>query len=164
MDLNPNEKKAALPVERIAVPIALEQNVVRDPSVMLNGGKPIQIGFNTAITINPLNTDTYKDTIAKADPSVFPSGLKGLPAGFTDFATKVEPALFKWLSTPKNLTSFISNPVNALQSFSVENKLQIPEDIKSFLVETQRKNAGLRYNTAGARYKTVTASLGTQKK
>jgi hypothetical protein len=165
MAQDPNEQKAPLAATSIINPIAIaQQNVIRDKSVMLNGGNPIQIGFNTAIAINPINTGTYKDTVAKADPSVFPAGLKGLPPDFLAFITKIEPALFQWLANAKNLSAFVSNPINAVQSFCTQNKLQIPADISSFLSQTQKVNAGIKYNAPGAQYKSVTASINQPSK
>jgi hypothetical protein len=161
----PNEQQAAQAAVNIINPIAItQQNVIRDKSVMLNGGNPIQIGFNTTIAINPINTGTYKDIVAKADPSVFPAGLKGLPTDFQSFITQIEPALFQWLGNAKNLSAFISNPINAIQSFCTQNKLQMPADINSFLLQTQKANTSIKYNTPGVQYKSVTASINQPSK
>jgi len=168
MEQNPNESNKVKPAASTTgvrpVTVVTDQNLIRDPSVMLNGGNPIQIGFNTTISFNAINKETYKATTAKADPKVFPAGLRGLPDSFLGFATKIEPALFKWLATKENLAQFTAQPVVAIQKFCADQKLQLPDDIKAFLIQTQKANAAIKYNMPGVKFKNVTSSINPQKK
>ena len=167
-NLDPNEMKSAASLathlsEQIAR-VNPTANTAVDRSVMLNGGNPIQIGFNTTINFRPLNADNYKSAVQQADPKIFPAGLKGLPDNFLQFAQQAEPALFKWLADKKNLAQFTANPVDGFQKFCADNKLQLPDNIKSFLLATQKANAAMKYNMPGVKFKTITSNILQQKK
>lgn len=161
-NLDPNEMKRA---GSLASKLNDRLNQVEnDRSVMLNGGNPIQIGFNTTINFRPLNADNYKTITQKPDPKIFPAGIKGLPDNFLDFARKIEPQLFKWLADKKNLAQFTANPVDALQKFCADNKLPLPDNIKSFLAATQKANASMKYNAPGVKFKTIKPTIIPLKK
>lgn len=164
-NLDPNELKRASELSStLTNQLSVNIDTRRDPSVMLNGGNPIQIGFDTTINFRPLNADTYKTATQKADPKIFPAGLKGLPDNFLDFARKIEPDLFKWMADKKNLAQFTSDPVSGLQKFCADNKLQLPDNIKSFLLATQKANAAMKYSAPGVRFKSVTPTIIPLKK
>ncbi len=160
MEKNPNKIRP----EAASGLAGSSQNAERDPSVMLNGGNPIQLAFDTHIQLNPFNKNNFKKMTAKPDGKLFPAGLKGLPDSFLEFAVKIEPVLFEWLANAQNMAHFVTDPVKAVQQCCEEKKMQLPADIREFLQKTRKANAALKYSVPGVQFKKITASIEQVKK